>query len=496
MTTQSDPLAIYRIGKMGAPKALQQTNPFEESQESDLLAEYRTKKMEDTNYSLKDVPRVAGGLAARSGEIVAGSLGNLQKGFGSLLDLTLGNLSEKVTGKKQPEFREFLRNPLSTLGKYAKDIEDIEKQSLAPGERSTFAQLPTSEDIRENITKPASEHFTGEPEYLEPKNEYERFAQEFTQDLTALALPGSGVQSWMGRIGLSLAGNTAKETAKQMGFSPSTQELAKIGTLGIVSLAQIGNAPKFARDYFQQSKSMIPKGVRFNSQPLQAALHQVKNTQWFRGHSTPSTMAAREMIEAIEKRIQRGSINAHDAMTLRENINELAKNLGAFKVEGTQRTAHVGHLNEVRDALMEGMEQTIGKQYPSWWNTYQDANAVFGITQRSSALGNFIANNYAKPVISDAGKILFGNALARGTAGVAKLGIAGAGIASGAKVVELTNRMARSKTLRKYYAEVVKSAAKGDSIAMSEALNKFDEYALKEEKEKKALKPIIHRNQK
>lgn len=491
MTISSDPLAIFRISKKGIPNTFTMPDISSENPDEDPLDQYRIKPPEKKeDFKLKDIPKALGGLSARAGEEYLGAAGGFQKGFGSLLDLVIGAPTEYFTGEKHPKLRETLRDPFSALGENRGEIESLERSSLSPGDASSFSRFATSEDFRENITKPASKSILGDEEALEPKSEPERFAQEFTQDLARLSVPGSGVHSWMGRVGLSLAGNSVKEITKQLGFSPSSQELAKLGTLGIVSLAQIGNAPQFARQYFQQTKAMMPRGVRFNTQPLENALNQIRNSQWYRGHPTPSTRAAREMIDSIEARIQSGTLSVQDGMTLRENINELAHNLGAFSVEGTQRVAHVGRLNEVRDALIQGMENTIGRQYPNWWRQYQDANQAFAITQRSSALGNFIANNYARPIVSDAGKILFGNALAKGAAGVAKLGMAGVGITTGAKAIELTNRIAASPTLRRYYSRVVSDAARGDGLALSKSLQRFDEEALKEQKEEKARKVL------
>jgi len=491
MTTQSDPLAAFRIVKYGA-KASTKPEYFPEEELQNPLDQYRIKPPESSEkYNIRDIARIPSGLGARSAESIVGAPGDIQKGFGGLLDLIIGAPAEYVSGKDLSQFRQLLRDPHSALGKQREEVEQIERSQTPPGEISSFSRFPTSEDIRENITKPASQAIGGNENSLEPKSEPERFAQEFTQDLIRLALPGSGVKSWLGRLGLSLSSNTSKEVAKQLGFSPSTQELAKLGTLGIVSLAQIGNAPKFAGQLFQDTKSMMPNGVRFNSIPLQNALNTIKNTKWFRGHTTPSTRAAREMIGAIEQRIQNGTLGAQEAMTLRENINELAHNLGAFAVDRSGKTTHITHLNEVRDALIQGMEQTLGRQYPKWWNQYQTANQAYAITQKSNALGNFIANNYAKPITSEAGKVLFGNALAKGAAGIAKFGIAGAGIASGAKLITLTNRIAKSPTLRKYYKDVIIEAGRGNAIAMANALNKFDQEAIKEEKLAKARRPLL-----
>lgn len=488
MTTQTDPFAAVRIAQKGPPSSF---NPTPEEEEDPFL-HVRTKMPEKhEEYTRGDIARVPIGLGARGAETAVGAPGGLQKSFGYLLDLAIGAPTEYFTGKKHTKLRETLRDPFSALGEHREEIEEMERSHLHPEEVSSFSRYPTPEDIKENVTEPLSELVTGEKKILEPKSEEERFAQDFTQDLTALALPGSGVHSWMGRTGLAFAGNSTKEIVKQLGFSPSTQELTKLGTLGILSLASIGNAPRFARQYFQETKALMPRGVRMRTQPLETALNRIKNSDWFRGHNTPSTRAAREMIDSIEQRINRGSMSMRDAMQLRENINELAQSLGAFSVEGTQRTAHVARLNQVRDALIEGMEQTVGRQYPNWWNQYQSANQAFAITQRSSAIGNFIASNYGKPIVSEAGKILFGNAIAKGAAGIAKVGAAGVGLATGAKAITIANRL-RNPILRQYYQRVVNASIRADGLAMTNALSKFDEEAIKQEKQEKSTKHLLN----
>ncbi len=479
MTPTQDPLAIYRLGKQGTPSTFQAPDPFEEEEEEDPLAKYRTKPPEKENAITsfaKDIPRKQYGIAARVGETILGAPEDIRKGFGTLLDMTLGNASEYLTGKKQPELREFLKNP--------------------PVYGALSGKLPTSEDVKENVTKPLSKAITGDENILEPKSEPEKFVQEATKTLTQLSLPGGGASTWAQRTALAFAGETAKEATKYLGFDPSKQEIAKLATLGITSLAQIGNAPQFARQYFQQQRNAIPRGVRFNAQPMQQRLNQIRNSEWFRVGDPASTRAARALVDDVEGLVNNGTVGARDAMRMREVINEAAENLGAFAVDRRHRGAHAGHVNEVRDALIHGMEQTLGHQYPNWWGEYQNANAVFGITRRSSALGDFIASNYAKPLVSEAGKVLFGNAIAKGGAGVAKLALATGAIATGAKAIELTNRIMRSPTLRRYYQDVVAQAGRQDAAAMSKALSKFDEESAKEEKSTKARRVLSRPSQK
>lgn len=469
MNATQNPLSIYRISKKGVSGSVNKKDAFDYDYEGEKnneqinnpLEQYRINPPEKMQkYGLKDIFRVGGGLGARSLEIAAGTPGNIQNFAGFILDKVVGAPLEFVTGKEHPKIRH--------------------------GLKSAFKTLPSSEEIKESVTKSISEKILGNKEALEPKNEPERFAQEFTQDLVSLALPGSGVTSTLGKVGLALAGNSAKEVAKQYGFSPSTQEWIKFGTLGVISLANIGNAPKYASQLFEDVKSQMGRGVRFNTNSLKNEINKIKQSSWYKGHTTPSTAAAREMIDAIEKRIKNSTMSAQEAMQLRENINEMRGNLGAYKVEGTGKSSHVSKLNDVQNALITGMEQTLGQTHPSWWKQYQNANQAYAITKSSSAVGNFIANNYGKPILSDAGKILFGNAVAKGAAGVAKLGVAGAGIATGAKAISIVNRVWKSPVLRRYYKDVVNSSLRSDSLAMMNSLEKFDKESLKEQEQERA----------
>jgi len=402
MNETNDPLAIYRIAKKGVNTPLNpDLFPDDESESDNPIDKYRIKPIEQHESMIKDLPRKAAGLAARGAEAAIGAPEETKKGISTILDYVIGVPTEYLTGKKHPKFRQFLRDPTSIYTpEQLETIKDFEKEHGQVGEANLFQEMPTSQEVKENITKPASKDILGNENALEPKSETERFGQEFTQDLVRLSLPGSGAHTWTGKVGLAFAGNSTKEIAKLYGFSPSTQELVKFGTLGILSLAQIGNAPQFARELFQNSKKILPRGIAFKTGPLENLLNKVKNSDWYKGHSTPSTGAAREMIEAIESRINNGTLNAHQAMKLRENINEYRGNLGAFKVDRSGKNTHIAHLDEVQNALIKGMEETLGKQYPNWWKQYQGANQAYAITQRSSAIGNLIANNYAKPLVS------------------------------------------------------------------------------------------------
>lgn len=483
-----DPLAIYRISNTGVPLSFSKPEEISEQEEEDRLNKYRIKPPEKHEEGLNYITRPIS-YAARTAETIAGLPGEQQRGVGGLLELLVAPATEYVTGKKQPELRKFLKDPLSALGKHRELVEELEKESNAPGESSIFTQLPTSEEIKENITKPASDYITGKENILEP-SKFEKPVQESLQDFIRLSLPGNK-SSKMARLSISVGSNLSKELAGVLGYEPSTQEMIKMGTMGLFTLAGIGNAPKFAKEYFNQVSNAMPRGVFYKTGILDKELLKIKQQDWYRLSNAPSTKAARELIETIEKAITtKGTMSARDGMYLRKVINEYADNLGAFAVEKGGKSAHIAHVDEVRKALIKGMEETLGKQYPKWWKEYQNANQAFAMTQKSGKWAEFISNNYTKPLISDAGKILFANILPKTGAGILKLGTSGIAIASGAKGIQIAYRVAKSPTLRKYYGQVVKAAAKQDVAALAKALDKFDQESLEEEKKEKAIKRI------
>lgn len=390
--------------------------------------------------------------SVRGLEGLGGFWGNIQE---LMTSLTGVNLPERDTKREKGSYA------FSSFG--GEEGPDLFKSRSA-----------TTKELRE-LTKKS----TGE--YLEPKTDAEKAGQEISEEIGGMfAVPGglSNIQKML----IPVFGQTSKEVVKKFGGSEKEQDMAKLATMGLASFAQLGNAPRVAREALNAAEQMIPRGLRFTAQPTQRALNQIRNSQWYRSGVTPQKQAAFGLIERIENQIQNGFIDGRMAMQLRRDINEIRRNMGGFLVPfKADRTASLNYINQVDRALLDSMENYGTRVNPRWWNNYNLANEAFRITQRSQALSEFIHNSGGKKLISEAGKYLLAPAL---TISASTVPVVGAGIATGIagmKTIQILNRVVRSPILRRHYADVLRVAATGNANATRKALEQFDIAAKNEE---------------
>jgi len=255
------------------------------------------------------------------------------------------------------------------------------------------------------------------------------------------------------------------------------------------TIANIGNAPQMARNAYNQVVNMIPQGTRMSTRGLQTAINNLRNQPWYRTGRNATKGPAFDELNRIENAIQHGSMDVHDAMQIRRDINNARKRLGAFNYEpGIDKAQARNHLNQVDDLLREGIESYGQANNPQWLRNYERANQAYAVTQRSRQLQDYIQSSaLGKMVQSNTAKTLFhlGGASALSQAPAL---IAGAiPVAAGAKGIQIINRMIRSPVLRNHYMQVLTQAAAQNSGAMNRALQKFDKEALKFEKDQKSL---------
>lgn len=360
------------------------------------------------------------------------------------------------------------------------DLEGDEPEELTgikPGRFDLRKALPTTESLRE-FTKEK----TGK--YLEPKNQRQKATQEYISGVGA-SLPVMGP---LAALAVPLVGQIAKEGIKWSGGSESEADLAKLGIMTVASIANLGNARGVAGQAMNVARDMIPQGLRISAGRTLNAFNRLRNQSWWRTGSTPSKAPAMQMVERIENQIaNNGTLNLHDAMQLRRDINEARKSLGAFNIPPiTDRGAARRYLDQVDRALVESMEHYGANVNPNWWRNYQVANQAFAVTERSGKIAQFI-ERHAKPLQSDMAKVLFHTGGAGLVSGIGLGGTAGvlSGAAGGAALLgqsyKIMNRMIRSPLIRSHYVEVLNAAASGNAALLNKALERFDKVALKHE---------------
>jgi len=389
---------------------------------------------------------------ARAGEAAAGSIGDTQ------------SLFEMLTGFPYPEREMKTREELSEFKFPTGDLE---------GPTPFAFKSPTTQELREK-TKEA----TGT--YLEPKENWQKASQEVASDFGSMVSPIAGELSWAQRLLLPLAGQTVKQSLKSAGVGETGQDIGRLSTIGILSIANLGNARQVAETALNQSRNMIGNNVNAIATPTANALNRLRNQPWFRTGRNATKAPAMDMIQRIEDSIHNGQLNLQDAMQLRIDLNHARRELGGFNVPGNpDRSTALRYLDEVDRALSSSMEHYGTNINPRWWNAYQQANEAFRVTRRSEAISNFLSSKYGKPLTSEAAKIAFGTGLMHGGIHIPLAGMGVGGVMAAAQSFKVINRMIQSPILRQHYLNVVRAASAGNAQLATKALEKFDKEAAK-----------------
>lgn len=351
----------------------------------------------------------------------------------------------------------------------------------SPEEKDEFRILPTTSDVEKGFDVLTEDKY-------KPSQE-EKPYYEAAQDITSMFMPGSGpLKAWQ-RIAIPVAGQLTKEGIKTFGGKETAQELGKMGmTLGL-SVASLANGEKYAGNLLQQSESLMPAGKMIDSRPFESIVNKLKNSTWFRGADVPSTRPAKQLLNAIEKNISNGQIEGQMALQLRKDANEIQKNLGAFDIfTQSDKKKAIMHLNQAKEAIMEGLNHYGKTQDPVFWKLNQEANRAYATVAKSKVIKNFI-DKKAPALKSNMAKGLFGTSAIGGLGTLAAkaplVAAGGAGISGGIagliKTTQILYRVMKDPKLRKYYTNVLEYAGKENSKAMVANLRKLDEELLKED---------------
>lgn len=454
------------------------SSPYELAKESDYndeeIQEYFSKK--DPNFSTKYKQAIEQGYEPREVyEFLSKSKSN-----GTGKENIIDNIDRQISrsGARIAETAlgapravgDFLQSlvPEQALIKGAEKlgIGEFAKKSLETQKKySAHKLLPSSDQIRNNVTK----YLFGEK--LEPKNIWEKRADDVISDFTALALPLPGSQLKVLRPALtSLGANIASETIGQMGGSEKQKTFAKLGSFLVGSLANPKGAEKLANNLYKQAESVLPKDATVSSTNLGRSLDELE-ASFRKGGLAGSDKVALEKIADLRNEMQGAQIPVDSLVSAKRKINEARA--GLFKaLEGNKpgiKTAKF-KLDKVSKAVDSSLEE-YGKHNPEWQAFYKPANEVFGAIAQSKKARNWLINH--KKNFGTFGALsLFGIEQAIGLpTSAAAVGIGGtAGLTA-----EFMTRLAKSPTLRKYYTNVINAALKQDVIAAQENLKKLDE---------------------
>jgi anti-sigma28 factor (negative regulator of flagellin synthesis) len=407
-----------------------------------------------------------------------------------LVDQKKPNLGKEVQsyeGENDLE-REIERNISRTTSRA------IEKGLGAAGDIQQFAksliglpifgalQLPTTEKIRETI---------GSSEYLQPKNEFEEKADQFTQDVISLSLPGSSSHSLLRNVGIAVAGSLGKKAAKELGASPETQELTKQGLMTVLDIMNIrktegkGGAKKFASSLFQESESLVPEGAKINAGKYASSLEKLEK-DLNKGGTSPKVEPALKKIKELKDKIHDGEITVDELVSARKKINDIIESGGGFEYSPHPKVKKqaLHHLREVKSKVIDALDE-YGKMNPEFGNMNKSANEAYAAYSASNSITNFLKRNFGDKISDAATKVALGLASPGAIAGAKFFPLTTVAAASATPVyltTKILRRISGSPTLRKYYGNILRYSLQENIPLVDDSIKKFQKEMRKEEK--------------
>lgn len=403
--------------------------------------------------------------------------------------------------------REIERSSARTLSRMGETIAGF------PGDVANFIQGFTGG--KEKIPLPTSAQLQAKSEqltrgYTKPQTKFEESTDEFVKDVANISMPGGRIFKAAGRfkgilsntariIGLPLVGQLAKEGVKELGGSEGRATAAKVGSMVIIDLLLNrgkGGAKGYATRMLDEAEKSIPQGTKVNVGALEAALNNLESSLQ-KGGGSPSKVKAFEQINEVRKRITNGELDPTEFPALRRAVNDTLDQLGGFNIEMPipvkKRT--IANLNDVKKEIIKAGEDYGRTQNPKFLQLWSEGNEALTAIAKSNRIANLIEKYFGGKFKSIAAKTLFGlsgpGALGglhfikpSAVAGTAGLAAIPAAAYQGLKLIE---RFRNSPALQRYYTNVLKNAAAGNSKVMVQNLSLLDKKLAEEEKKERQL---------
>ena len=338
--------------------------------------------------------------------------------------------------------------------------------------------LPTSYSVREGVTR----NYTGD--YLEPKNEKERFADDIAQDFATLAIPVKGKIPFARSLGMSVVANSGSELAKAFNVGEKGQAATKIGllfALGLTPSSRRHGLKKYIDGLYSDMRATLPEDARISSAGLEKSLNKIEKAIQKGDVGTTTKKPVVQKIKAIREKITNGSIGVDELLELTKDTNEAIFDLGLLR-------RHQNKLYDVRGSLHEAIKSygNNNKNFLSKWN---QANQAYGATATSRNIQEFIKKTLnPKDYILASGALGLGSILS-GAPLALKTGLGVGSVGSTAYIAAVLNRAYKSPALRKYYLNSISSALKENKGSFARNMSNL-ERELKKSFKKEPLRTV------
>jgi len=336
--------------------------------------------------------------------------------------------------------------------------------------------LPTSKSLKELSEKSTKG-------YTKAKNEAEEKSDEVLSDIASFMIPGSGKYNMMRNIGIPVVANLAKEGIKYTG-TEKLGDAAKIGTMVVLDLMshRKGGARKFAGNLFNESEKLIPEGAELTSHSFQKSLSNLEKTLES-GGTRPSTEKSLIKVNEIQKKMKNGQIEVKELIDFRKSINEIKDSLGGFDitVPAKIKKKMIVNLDLVKKEVIGALDEYGAKHNPEFRKLNKSANEAWAAVESSEKMGKFILKSIKQSFKSPYTSTLLG----LGGYGIHKAGVAGAIGKTGAisaplvyagyETYKVFHQILKSKTMAKYYGNILKGASAGNASQVSKNAKLLDD---------------------
>lgn len=185
--------------------------------------------------------------------------------------------------------------------------------------------IPTVHGIKEKVYP----LFEPKPGFLKPRNKIEEIIEMIQQDapfaLVAGALGGPAAAG--AALGRSVLGSGAMKGAESLGAGPVGQLLAGVG--GSLSLdlwknlrpAKFKEGLESIRKFLYGKHREATKGVKHGAQKLEKAIQEDIKKTYTGQRKSPEKIQARQILTDIDKDIQMGKMDIHDALEHKVDLN-------------------------------------------------------------------------------------------------------------------------------------------------------------------------------
>lgn len=363
---------------------------------------------------------------------------------------------------------EFLERlvPKKTLIKGAEKIGLGEGAKTLIGLTEKYAPyklFPKQEDVRE-----AGKAIFGE--MFEPQSPTEEKIGETVYDFVSLAFPFPGAIKPSRAFFLASGANAAKELGDWLGYSPSTQELMKLGFYGISAFVHPNATKNFYQKNYKEAEKLLPPNATVSSTRLESALNEIEN-DLRKGGISSADKPALTQIENIRKEMQGAQIPVDSLVSAKRKLGIERGNIYK-QLEGNKPGIKIAHRNieRVSNALDSALNE-YGQFHPEWAKHFKEANNAFAAAERSKKAAARIGKLLPKVGVAHVGLSHLLGHLGGGLKGAA----AAAAIGVPTYLVGRTlNRIMRSPPLRKEFYRLYEAALKGETGVMEKSLKTLD----------------------